>query len=230
MTPLQYIKGVGEKRAELLGKLGIENLYDLVHFYPRTYLDFTEMTSISKLIPDTTGCFRAIVGYTPTEHKIRKGMTLYKTLATDETAGVHITIFNNRFLAEKLQQGEEYIFYGKVTVNKGSFEMTNPIIEPAVNETAMLSVYPLTAGITSAIMSKIMSNALPLYMERKEPDTLPDKVRQDYSLCHESFALKNIHFPKSRKEFEIAKYRLIFEELFILQAGMKMLRGRNKKK
>ncbi len=227
MTPVKYIKGVGEKRAQLLKKMGIESVYDLVHFYPRTYLDFTSLTPITKLIPDTVGCFSAIVGYTPREHKIRKGMTLYKTLVTDGAAGVHITIFNSKFLADKLVQGEEYIFYGKVTANRGSLEMTNPIVEPAQRDTAMIPVYPLTAGMTSRILSKIINNALTEYMEKKEYDSVPDKIRQSFSLCHESFALKNVHFPKSYKELEIAKYRLIFEELFILQAGMKMLRSRN---
>lgn len=227
MIPLKYIKGVGEKRAALLKKLGIENLYDLVHFYPRTYIDLTSLTPISRLVPDSTGCFSAVVGYKPKEHLIRKGMTLYKTFVTDGNAGVHITIFNSKYLAEKLTEGEEYIFYGKVTANKGSLEMTNPMIEPVDRETAMMPVYPLTAGITSKVLSKIIENALNIYIEKKEYDCIPDRIRQEFSLCHESFALKNIHFPKSAKELEIAKHRLIFEELFVLQAGMKMLRGRN---
>ncbi|MBQ3135896.1 MAG: ATP-dependent DNA helicase RecG [Clostridia bacterium] len=230
MTPVQYIKGVGEKRAALLKKLGIESIYDLVHFYPRAYIDFTSLTPICKLISDTVGCFSAVVGYDPAEHQIRKGMTVYKTLVTDGEAGVYITVFNNRFLAEKMKQGEEYVFYGKVTANRGRLEMTNPVIEPFTEEMTMMPVYPLTAGITSNILTKIINNALPIYMEKKERDFLPDKVRQEHSLCHESFALKNIHFPKSKKEYEIARRRLIFEELFILQAGMKMLRKRNRKK
>ena len=229
MIPVQFIKGVGEKRAALLKKLGIETLYDLVHFYPRSYIDFTSLTPICKLLPDSIGCFSAVVGYDPVEHQIRKGMTVYKTLVTDGEAGVHITIFNNRFLAEKMKQGEEYVFYGKVTVSRGSLEMTNPIVEPFTEGMTMMPVYPLTAGLTSNILTRIINNALPVYMEKKERDYLPDSVRKEHSLCHESFALKNIHFPKSRAEYEIARKRLIFEELFILQAGMKMLRKRNRK-
>ena len=229
MTPVQYIKGVGEKRAALLKKLGIETLYDLVHFYPRTYIDFTSLTPICKLVPDSIGCFSAIVGYEPTEHQIKKGMTIYKTFVTDGEAGVHITIFNNRFLAEKMKQGEEYVFYGKITVSRGSLEMTNPLIEPYSREMSMMPVYPLTAGLTSAILTKIINNALPLYTDKKERDYLPDSIRRDFSLCHEGFALKNIHFPKSREEYEIARRRLIFEELFILQAGMKMLRKKSRR-
>lgn len=227
MTPIKYIKGVGEKRALLLKKMGIETLYDIVHFYPRTYLDFTNLTPISQLTPDNIGCFSAIVGYTPKEYKIRKGMTIYKTTVTDGTAGVHITIFNSKFLADKLKVGEEYIFYGKVTASKGSLEMTNPIVEELTDSQTMAPVYPLTAGITSKILSKIVTNALDLYIEGKGCDYIPDSIRREFSLCHESFALKNIHFPKSEKELEIARRRLIFEELLILRAGMKILRSKN---
>ena len=63
--PLRYVKGIGEKREELLKKLGITSLYDLVHFFPRTYLDFTDLTPISKMIPGEVYAFSAIVGYTP---------------------------------------------------------------------------------------------------------------------------------------------------------------------
>ena len=76
-TPVKYVKGVGEKRAELLAKLGIFTLGDLVSFYPRTYLDFSSPTEIKSIIPDTVCCFSAVIGYRPVEHKIRGNMTLY---------------------------------------------------------------------------------------------------------------------------------------------------------
>ena len=116
-TPVKYVKGVGEKRAETLKKLGIETLGDLIDFYPRTYLDFSSPVAITQIIPDTVCCFNGIIGYRPVEHKIRGNMTLYKTMATDGVAGVNITIFNNAYLAESLEEGEEYLFYGKATAS-----------------------------------------------------------------------------------------------------------------
>lgn len=225
---VQYVKGVGEKRALMLHKLGIYDLESLVHFYPRSYLDFTNLVPIIEIKPDTVCCFSAVVGYTPKEHRIRKGMTVYKTLVTDGAGGVHITIFNNKYLAARLEAGSEYIFYGKVTAKDGRLEMANPIAEVPAEDAAMLPVYPLTAGITSKSLSKIINNGLYLYFKDETPDTIPDYIRRRYNLCHKSFALKAIHFPKNQTELDLARKRLIFEELLILQAGMKKLKGKTK--
>ena len=227
-TPLQYIKGVGEKRAGLLKRLGINNLYDLVHYFPRTYIDFTAVTPIPQLIPDTVCCFKAIVGYTPVKNEIRRGMTIYKTLLIDGEYSVNLSIFNSSYLAESLEEGEEYIFYGKVTINRGSFEITNPLIEKADCESLIQPVYPLTAGLSNKILSKIIDNALNIYFSDSEKDIIPDGTRKRFSLCHEQFALKTIHNPKCSHDLEIARRRLIFEELLTLQIGMGILKRRNR--
>ncbi len=224
-VPLKYIKGVGEKREALLKKLGITSLYELVHFYPRTYLDFSELTDIVSIVPGTICAFSAVVGYDPIEHKIRKGMTLYKTLVTDGVAGVHITIFNSKYLADSLKQGEEYIFYGKVTANGGSLEMTNPIVEPFDSECGMKAVYPLTAGLTSKVLAKITENALNIYFEQSIPPAIPDRIRSQYNLAHEQFALRAIHSPKNKGDLSSARRSLIFEELLTLQTGMRRLKS-----
>ena len=186
--PLRYIKGIGEKREELLRKLGIYSLYDLVHFFPRTYLDFTDLTPISQMVPGNTYAFSAIVGYAPIENKIRPGMTIYKTTVTDGKAGVRINIFNSKYLADSLEQGEEYIFYGKVTANAGSLEMSNPLVEAFDKEAGLKPVYPLTAGITSNILLKIMDNALDTYLRDEIPLPIPEKIRGEYALAHKHFA------------------------------------------
>lgn len=229
-VPLKYIKGVGEKREQLLKKLGINSLYDLVHFYPRTYLDFSSLTEITAIVPGTVCAFSAVVGYDPVEYKIRKGMTLYKTMATDGTAGVHITIFNSKYLADSLHQGEEYIFYGKVTAQNGSLEMSNPIVESFDSECGMKAVYPLTAGLTSKVLSKIMENALGAYFEQKSPPAIPDSIRSEYKLAHEQFALRAIHSPKNPADLQTAKRSLIFEELLTLQTGMRRLKSHSRGK
>ncbi len=229
-VPLKYIKGVGEKREGLLKKLGITSLYDLVHFYPRTYLDFSELTDIVSIVPGTVCAFSAVVGYDPVEHKIRKGMTLYKTLVTDGVAGVHITIFNSKYLADSLKQGQEYIFYGKVTAQNGSLEMSNPIVEPFDSECGMKAVYPLTAGLTSKVLSKITENALNVYFEQNIPSAVPDSIRSQYKLAHEQFALRAIHSPKNKGDLDTAKRSLIFEELLTLQTGMRRLKSHSRGK
>lgn len=227
-TPLQYIKGVGEKRALLLNKLGIFNLYDLVHYFPRSYLNFTSLISISDIIPDTVCCFKAFIGYTPVKNEIRRGMTIYKTLLIDGEYSVNLNIFNSAYLAESLIEGEEYIFFGKVTLKRDNYEITNPIIEKADTETLLQPIYSLTAGLSNKILSKIISNALSIYTSDNCEDILPDSVRHNFSLCHESFALKNIHEAKCNHDLEIARRRLIFEELLTLQLGMSIMKRRNR--
>ncbi len=229
-VPLKYIKGVGEKRELLLKKLGVTSLYELVHFYPRTYLDFSSLTDIVSIVPGTVCAFSAVVGYDPVEHKIRKGMTLYKTIATDGIAGVHITVFNSKYLADSLKQGQEYIFYGKVTAQNGSLEMSNPIVEPFDSECGMRPVYPLTAGLTSKVLSKIMENALNVYFEQNMPPAIPDRVRSEYKLAHEQFALRAVHSPKNKGDLAVAKRSLIFEELLTLQTGMRRLKSHSRGK
>ncbi len=226
--PLRYIKGIGEKREELLRKLDIFSLYDLVHFFPRTYLNFTDLTPISHMVPGNVYAFSAIVGYTPIENKIRTGMVIYKTTVTDGTAGVRINIFNSKYLADSLEQGEEYIFYGKVTASGGALEMSNPLVQPYDKEIGLKPVYPLTAGITSNVLCKIMENALDTYLKEDIPLPIPEKIRGEYSLAHKHFALRNIHFPKSKNDLEISKKSLIFEELLIFQTAMLRLKSRNK--
>lgn len=229
-TPLKYIKGVGEKREKLLNKLNIYSLDDLVHYFPRTYLDFSEPVPMQKLIPGTTACFRAFVGYTPVKNEIRRGMTIYKTLLIDGEYSMHLSIFNNAYLAEGLVEGEEYYFYGKILVNKGMLEICNPIIEKTDTGCIMQPVYPLTAGLTSKILSKIISNGLAAYESGLNEDIIPDYIRHKYSLCHEQFALKSIHHPESSYDVKISRQRLIFEELLVLQLGMKLLKNRNRGK
>lgn len=229
-TSIQYIKGVGEKRAQQFKKLGISTLFDAVHFYPRTYTDFTNITPISKLRDGETFCVRAIVGSGVSKAQLRQGMTIYKTIAADETGILHITIFNNRYAAESLKEGTEYFFIGKVNINFGSFEMSNPLIESYSEELFMKPVYPQTAMLKSKQTEKVIKNALLAIRDSDIKDPIPDRIRQKYKLCHEQYALTSIHFPKSFKDVEIARERLIFEELFVLQCGLMSLRKRQKEK
>ena len=96
--PVQYVKGVGEKKAKILNKLGIETLWDLVHYFPRSYLDLTNQVKISDIVPETVCCFRATVGYDCVMSRISSSMIIYKTTVFDETGTVHLTIFNNKYL------------------------------------------------------------------------------------------------------------------------------------
>ena len=225
---VQYVKGVGEKKAQLLKKLGIETVYDLVHYFPRSYLDLTNQVKICDIVPETVCCFRAVVGFDCTAARVNASMIIYKTTVFDETGTVHITIFNNKYLADSLKSGEEYLFYGKVSLQRGTLQMNTPTVEKVESGASMKPVYPLTAGITSNMLSIIMKHGLKLYFEQNSPDIIPTEIRHRHSLCHEHFALRNIHFPQSQHDIDISRKRLIFEELLTLQTGMKRLKDRDR--
>lgn len=228
-TPVQYVKGVGEKRAQLLSKLEIENLYDLTHFYPRTYLDFSSPVPICDVIPGETVCVRATVACPVSRDVLRGRMTVFKTVVTDGSGTLHITIFNNEYSASALKTEEEFLFLGKAVSGYQGLEMTNPIIERPSADFQLRPVYPQTAGLKSKTIEGIMKNALAMISRDDSPDVIPDGIRRRLHLCHERYALSNIHFPSCARDAEIAKRRLIFEELFVLQAGMLKIKKQQQK-
>ena len=221
---IKYLKGVGEKRAQLLGKLGIFTLWDLLTFYPRAYEDWSSIVSIKDAPRDETVCIRAFVGTLCREHRIRKGMTLYKTEISDGESVLDVTFFNNKYAAQKLEQGKEYLFFGKIT-GKGYFlTMNSPEFTEIEGSDRIRPIYPQTAGLNSKAIEKLVKTALGVCPSIE--DAIPEEIRNAYCLMSHRQALENIHFPKSHDLLSEARRRLIFEELFLLELGL--LRMKNK--
>ncbi len=226
-TNIQYLKGVGEKRAKILNKLGIFTVGDLLRFYPRDYMDWSKITSIAGAPFDTNCCVRAIVNHKPRGAKIRKGMTIYKTVVTDGESLMNITIFNNKYAAESLEAGEEYLFYGKVGGNFHRREMSSPLIAPVENGIRIRPIYHQSAGINSKAIEKLVRQA---YEARKDyfVDCIPQSLRDKLCLTEINKAIYELHFPTNEDTVSEARRRLIFEELFIFQLGLMKLKGNRK--
>ncbi len=226
-TNIQYLKGVGEKRAKILNKLGIFTVGDLLRFYPRDYMDWSRITSIAAAPFDTNCCVRAIVNHKPRGAKIRKGMTIYKTVVTDGESLMNITIFNNKYAAESLEAGEEYLFYGKVGGNFHRREISSPLIAPVENGTRIRPIYHQSAGINSKAIEKLVRQA---YEARKDYfiDCIPQPLRDKLCLMEINKAIYELHFPTNEDTISEARRRLIFEELFIFQLGLMKLKGNRK--
>lgn len=232
-TDIRFIKGVGEQRAKKMEKLGIQTLYDLVCFFPRAYDDRTIIKPISLLVPGETVCVRAMAAAAPRLSHIRKGLDLVKVRVVDEGGTLDITFFNQSFIKDQIKPGESYVFYGKVGGTPRHLEMLNPVFE---KETAnvvtgrIMPVYRLTAGISQNAMMGAVRQGLEASIDLL-PDYLPGKVREMFQLAQVRYAYENIHLPASIEALEIARRRLIFEELFIISAAMGFLRhGRIEKK
>jgi len=224
-TDIQYLKGVGEKRAVVLKKKGIDTVGALLRFYPRAYLDWTNITKISEAPFFENVCVKATL-ITPIEESKKKSVTLYKLLVEDDTAQLTVTLFNQRFLAQKLRVGREYLFYGKITGGFLFRQMSSPQIVPA-DFCGIEPIYKAGQSLSSKQIGTLVRNAANLV---EIPEILPESIREENNLCDIKYAIENIHFPKTREAFEKAKKRLVFEELFVLQTGLSFLKKRTIKK
>ena len=217
-TDVRYIKGIGEQRAKALGKLGIATLRDLISYFPRAYDDRSALRRIADLVPGETAGVAAMVASPPTISHIRKGLDLVKLRAVDDTGTLDVTFFNQAWLKNSLHQGETYIFYGRAEGSLLRHQMANPVVEPEGRREVtgrIVPIYPLTAGVSQLILSRSIRQGLDACADIL-PDVLPDRVRRHHQLCRIEYAYENIHFPDSPEALDIARRRLVFEELFVL--------------
>lgn len=227
-TDIKYLKGVGERRAAMLSRLGVSDANALVRLYPRVYEDWSRIKSINEAQIGEICCIKGIVGSPVRKNLIRKGLTLYKTEITDGSGIMGITIFNSRFAAEKLTEGDEFLFFGRVGGNLYRKEMNSPEIEPAEGADRIRPIYPQTHGLNSKMIEKLVRTALTECRDELV-DPIPLWLREKYCLMNLPDSLWNIHFPKSPDYLEEARRRLIFEELLILQLGLEKMRSQTQK-
>ena len=225
--PVTILKGVGEAKAKLFANLNIFTLGDLICHFPRGYEDRTKLVTISELSPDVPACFRATVMNNPRTAHIRKGLDMTKVQLADTTGRLNVTFFNNRFAAGQLEYGREYIFYGAVSGDFVGYNMTNPVFEnpdsPGLTTRRVLPIYPLTAGLTNAVVGKAVLQALAVCDPPAE--ILPEAVRTEYGILPAEEAYHAIHQPRDMEQAAQAKKRLIFEEFFVFSAGLSLMRS-----
>ena len=227
-TDVRYIKGIGEARAKALSKLGIATLQDLIGYFPRRYEDRTMTRSIRELELGETVCVRAMIANDPVASRISGGRTVVKARAVDDSGALDLTFFNQEYRKNSLHRGETYIFCGKVEGDLLARRMINPIVEQEGQQVLtghIVPIYPLTAGVSQNLLYKAVGQGLTA-CRHLLTDCLPDAVRQAHRLCHSGYAYENIHFPADAEALNLARRRMVFEELFILSCGLQMLRSR----
>ncbi len=225
--PVTILRGIGPTKAKQLAQLNIFTLQDLICHFPRGYEDRTRLVTLDSLQVGQPACFKAMVMGTPRTSHIRKGLDITRVPVADLTARMNLTFFNNKYAAEQLQYGREFIFYGTLTGDYGGYGITNPIFEAPgsvpVTTRCILPIYPLTAGLTNAYLSKTIRQALALCDPPAE--ILPETVRSRYGILPADRAYFAIHTPASMEEAELAKRRLVFEEFFVFSAGLALMRA-----
>ena len=242
-TEIQYLGGVGPKRAALLrSELGVETVGDLVRLYPFRYIDRSTFHRIADLTPDMP-FVQVIARVKSTELVGGKRLSVW---VEDATGELELVFFKGlKYIKARLEPGSAFVFFGKPEAFKGRINLVHPEIDnpPAAAEqqaegeqrTGVLTgVYPSTeklknAGITGKVMNKLMMGALNLALPEVE-ESLPDYILREKGLVPLRFALRNIHFPSDKTALSKATYRLKFEELFFLQLSLlkqKYIRSRS---
>lgn len=224
---IRYTKGIGEARAKALGKVGVNTLNDLIRYFPRTYEDRTKTTPIAALEPGQSACIHAMVANEPTLSRVRRGMELVKLRVADDSGFLDITYFNQSYVRGQLRKGESYIFYGKLSEDGFHRSLVNPLFESVnVQPTVtgrIVPIYRLTSGLSQKVLISAIRRSLDECAEIL-PDALPQSVSDAHELCQPAYAYENIHFPSDFKALELARRRLIFEELFVLSCALQRMK------
>ncbi len=213
---IRYVKGVGEKRARLFNRLGVDNLDALIRLYPRKYIDLSAPVSIADAQPGRKCAVLARVGGAVEQKKYRTNLTVYRFTVTDGKSEMDITLFNTKYIAERLKFGENYLFYGTVTENFLGKQMASPEIYPS-DRREYIPVYPAVNGLSSKTIEKIIINALNSYAI---DDYLPEPIKSAYKFPDYKTALNNIHHPPDSAALAAARRRLAYDELFVFQLSL----------
>ncbi len=246
LTDVMYIKGVGPKVANLLNKLGIYTAKDLLFYFPKRHIDYSSRTFIRDLKDgmDSTviGVIKSISAYNS-----KNNLGIITVSVADETGIIKLNFFYakaNRFMLERYKsqfiKGSNIIISGKskidkytgmYTIDKPEFQVLSGEFDSGknLNLARIVPVYQLVEGLSIKTLRRAIFNAL----EQFEPvitNIVPSEIMQRNNLLDRFKALKQIHFPESEEDFEKARYTIVFEEFFLLQLKLALLREENSKK
>ena len=223
---IRTIKGIGEKRAQALNKLGVFSLLDLISYFPRRYEDRSTLKPIALVQDGESVCISAVVADEPRLSRIRRGLDLVKLRAYDDSAEVSITYFNQSYVRNQLHRGSAYRFYGKMEVRGSHRSLTNPVFEPEELPAGKISVtgrivpvYHLISGLQQNAIRQSIRQGLDSCHGRI-PELLPDSVRKEYGLIPAEDAYESIHYPQNISSLDQARKRFVFEELFLLSCAL----------
>ncbi len=219
---VQTLTGIGQKRAELLEKLGVQTVRDFLYLYPRRYEDYSKLKTINQLqLGETVSVLGTV--WDAGGRKTQGGRYLFRAVLSDQTGTLEVTWFNQPYLKNRVKSGMQLLVSGTVTEYLGRLTMTSPEWEPVsrkdLTNARILPVYPLTEGLKQRRLRSLMERALSSWAARV-PDPLPGSIRESYRLLPLPRALWGIHFPESEEHLEAARRRLTFEEALYLQIGL----------
>ena len=227
---IRYVKGVGPKRLSLLNRLNIYYVEDMIYHFPRDYDNRRHKKKIAEINPGEKVTIYGRVSGRCQSISIGKGRSINKYLLRDNTGFITITFFNQPYIKNKFKPNDELMLNGRTKMGSYGLEIINPVYEivdikkDQSTLDTILPIYPSTEGFSQNQIISIQKNVLDMIND-KTIEYLPEHIIKKNKLCSIDFALRNIHFPNSIRELKIAKYRLVFEEFFLLQLALIYLKN-----
>lgn len=226
-TDVKFVKGVGERLSKVLNRLGIFTVRDLLMHYPNRYEDRTDVRSISELRVGEPASIRGKVLAAENVRTPKSQMMLTKVAVSDGSETVNLVWFNQWYLKDKFVRllGKEIMVYGTPQFSMSGLEIASPEWEEVSDASDPLSlnrivpIYPLTNGLYQGSLRRIVYQALEKFLPMVR-EILPDEILDKRDLIDRECAIRNIHFPESREAFDAARYRLVYEEFFLLQLAL----------
>lgn len=249
------IKGVGEKTAKHLQRLGIATVEDLLNHFPHRYLDLATVKKIRDVREgeDVTvyGSVRQIKKW-----RARSGLLIVAVAIYDGTGYLHGVWFNQEFMSTRFAQGDAVAFSGRVNFRFGQLQIQNPLFDviqeedisggtaaaedvakgnatgiageygAPVHTGRIVPLHPATQGLSSTAMRRIVRAALDAVDPRAITEPIPDELRASQGFADRATAIENIHFPTDSDSLRRARERLLFEELFLMQVGLAVRKRR----
>ncbi len=222
--PAQYLKGVGPKRSELLARLGIKTAGDILYHFPRRYEDRRRITPIRDV---QLGQMQTIMGKVAAKGitKTHRGFTILRVAIDDGTGVIYAAWFNQPYLGEQFSTGSSVYVSGRIDFHK-EMQIVNPAYEVVREDTeerlesgCIVPIYPLTRDLNQRQMRRILRNAVDKFSS-SFTEFLPFSIRDRHNLENLPRALRRIHFPKTKSDWETARRRLIFDEFFLMQFAL----------
>ena len=226
---IQFVKGIGPKKAEKMARLGIFTVKDALYYFPRQFEDRSRQKKIFQLEEGEKTGVRVKIDRINSVR--RRKFSITEFYVSDDTGKAKLVFFNKTYLRNTFRVGDIVKVFGSVKKNLGPVtELHNCEIEYDKldkNTGIIVPVYSLTAGVGNKEVMGMIRNIFEssdISIDEYLPKWLVDK----YNLCGVDFAIKNMHFPEKKENVKIAMYRLIFEELLFLQLGLFTVKGNNK--
>lgn len=221
---LTSVKGIGDKKAQLYRKLGVDSVRRLLLHLPRSYVDLTQISEIARCELGKPCVIPAEILRKSREQRIRKGLSIFKVEVSDGEETLQLTFFNTKFVVDALKIGQSYLFYGIMGGTLLKREISAPQILPERWLGRLMPVYSVCAGLSSRVVAQDVQRAIAALSE-SVPESLPQALRESAGLPELDTAIRMVHAPESLSQCETARGRILFEELLVFSAAMLRLRS-----